>query len=88
MRKRHFIALGEAVTRVLDRLAEWSEPGTAGRMVELAHVERIVIQELSMLVTEQKGDGLRWKREVQAAPLTRKLEQVRDKAIERYEVKP
>lgn len=61
MRKKHFLALAGAVTRALDRMAEWSTPGTDGRMVGLDVAEDILLGELGGFVESQGGDAERWK---------------------------
>jgi len=88
MRKLHFVALGAAVSRVLDALSEWSEPGTQGKLVALDTVEHALLGELGSFVEKQGGSADRWRREVRAVPLTRRLERVKAKAIKMHEWTP
>lgn len=60
MRKRHFLQLAQAVARVMDRWAEWSEPGTAGRTIGLDVAESIMLDGLAEFVEVNQGDGGRW----------------------------
>jgi|SRR5882724_9351621 len=85
MRKKHFQALSETVGRALDQLSQWSEPGTAGRLVSLDTVETVLIGEMSTFVGAQGGDAARWVRETAGSPLTERLRRCRDKAVEVYE---
>ncbi len=64
MRKQHFIALGQAIARVLAQWAQWSEPGSGGRAIGLDVAEGILLAELAEMVEREKGDGRKWKQGV------------------------
>ena len=82
MRKKHFEGLAEAIGRTLDTLAEWSEPGTGGKLVSLETVEFALLGELGSFVERQGGNAERWRTGVK---LGGRLKRCRDKAVEVYE---